>query len=212
MKIVQCFQISTLRNERSITAPCILYNKFWKELKKRHFTLFRYLNKLLFRTFCLHSKGMQCQWHVLKMELSILINGLLRIVQNDNTCIILNTVNSAFSELGYNEISEFLNIHLFKTDFSKQRYYYRGGKDFIFPWSLEFHWLGNLLYMLQSKIGHSLKFHAVFSQSLGPKCLFLFFLNLLSLLYSFIQMLSSSLPHTEERIFQKPLMPLLVFT
>ena len=28
------------------------------------------------------------------------------------------TVDSAFNELGYNEISEFLNIHFFKTDFS----------------------------------------------------------------------------------------------
>ncbi len=27
------------------------------------------------------------------------------------------TVYSAFNELGYNEISEFLNIHFFKTDF-----------------------------------------------------------------------------------------------
>ena len=29
-----------------------------------------------------------------------------------------NTVDSAFNELGFNEISEFLNIHFFKTDFS----------------------------------------------------------------------------------------------
>ena len=28
------------------------------------------------------------------------------------------TVDSAFNELGYNEIFEFLNIHFFKTDFS----------------------------------------------------------------------------------------------
>ena len=29
-----------------------------------------------------------------------------------------NTVDYAFNELGYNEISVFLNIHFFKTDFS----------------------------------------------------------------------------------------------
>ena len=34
------------------------------------------------------------------------------------------TVNSAFNELGYNEISQFLNLNFFKTDFSQQRYYY----------------------------------------------------------------------------------------
>ena len=48
------------------------------------------------------------------------------------------TVDSAFNELGYNKLSEFLNIHLFKSDFFKQRYYYEGGQDIIFPWSLEF--------------------------------------------------------------------------
>ena len=45
------------------------------------------------------------------------------------------TVDSAFNKLGYNEISEFLNIH-----------FYEGGQNFIFPWSLEFRWIGNLLY------------------------------------------------------------------
>ena len=29
-----------------------------------------------------------------------------------------STVDSAFNELGYKEISEFLNIHFFKSDFS----------------------------------------------------------------------------------------------
>ena len=48
------------------------------------------------------------------------------------------TVDSAFNELGYNEISEFLNIQFFKSSFSLQRYYYEGGQDFIFRWSLEF--------------------------------------------------------------------------
>ena len=46
-------------------------------------------------------------------------------------------MDSAINELGYNEVSEFLNIHFFKTDFFKQRYYYEGGQDFIFPCSLE---------------------------------------------------------------------------
>ena len=41
----------------------------------------------------------------------------------------VSTVDSAFNELGYNEIPEFLNIHFFKTDFSEQRYYYEGGQD-----------------------------------------------------------------------------------
>ena len=36
-------------------------------------------------------------------------------------------VDSAFNELGYNEIPEFLIIHFFKTDFLKQRYDYEGG-------------------------------------------------------------------------------------
>ena len=50
----------------------------------------------------------------------------------------LITVDSAFNELGYNEISEFLKIHFFKTDFSQQRYYNEEGQDFIFPWSFKF--------------------------------------------------------------------------
>ena len=33
-------------------------------------------------------------------------------------------MNSALNELGYNEISELLNIHFFKTGFSSQIYYY----------------------------------------------------------------------------------------
>ena len=49
-----------------------------------------------------------------------------------------STVDSAFNELGYDKIWEFLNINFFKTDFSKQRYYYEGEQDFIFLWSLEF--------------------------------------------------------------------------
>ena len=48
------------------------------------------------------------------------------------------TVDSAFNELGFNEISEFLNIYFFITDLFQQRYYYEGGQNFIFPWSLEF--------------------------------------------------------------------------
>ena len=44
-------------------------------------------------------------------------------------------MDSAFNELGFNEISEFLDIDFFKTDFSWQRYYYEGGHDFTFLWS-----------------------------------------------------------------------------
>jgi len=33
-------------------------------------------------------------------------------------CENANTEDFAFNELGYNEISEFLNIHFFKTDIS----------------------------------------------------------------------------------------------
>ena len=47
-------------------------------------------------------------------------------VQNKN-----DTVDSAFYELGYNEISKFLNIHLFKAGYSEQRHYYEGGQDFF---------------------------------------------------------------------------------
>ena len=50
----------------------------------------------------------------------------------------LCTVDSAFNELGYNEISEFLNIPFFKIDFFLQRYYYEGGQDFFFHGPLNF--------------------------------------------------------------------------
>ena len=59
----------------------------------------------------------------------------------------LTTVDAVFNELGYNQISEFLNLHFFKTDLFQQWYYYEEGQDFIFPWSLEFRLIGNLLYL-----------------------------------------------------------------
>ena len=55
----------------------------------------------------------------------------------------IDTVESAFNVLGYNEISEFLNIHFFKSAlFNKDE----GEQDFIFPWSLEFRQKENVLY------------------------------------------------------------------
>ena len=47
-------------------------------------------------------------------------------------------MDPAFNELGYNEISEFLNIPFFKTDFFHKDITMKGDKVLIFPWSLEF--------------------------------------------------------------------------
>ena len=43
-----------------------------------------------------------------------------------------NTVDSAFNKLGYNEISEFLNIPLFKTDFFDKDITMKGDKILVF--------------------------------------------------------------------------------
>ena len=47
------------------------------------------------------------------------------------------TVDSAFNELGYNEISDFLNIHFFITDFLNKDITMKGDK-FFFPGPMNF--------------------------------------------------------------------------
>ena len=54
-------------------------------------------------------------------------------------CMILeSTVDSAFNELDYNEISEFLNIHFFKTDFFTKDITMKGDKILFFSGPLNF--------------------------------------------------------------------------
>ena len=48
------------------------------------------------------------------------------------------TVDSAFNELGYSEISEFLKIHFFKTDFFNKDITMKGDKISFFPGPLNF--------------------------------------------------------------------------
>ena len=50
----------------------------------------------------------------------------------------LNTVDSAFNELSYNEILEFLNIYFFKTDFFNRDITMKGDKILFFSGPLNF--------------------------------------------------------------------------
>ena len=58
---------------------------------------------------------------------------------NDNDVVKKkNTVDSAFDELGYNEISEFVNIHFFKTIIFNKDITMKGDKILFFLDPLNF--------------------------------------------------------------------------